>query len=86
VRMLGLCSVLLASIALFAANASIADRNGLLGLVIKTPEPAMQTLLPKKTPVPTRVVAAKSPTVHHTVAHRKPVPKRNWFSRLFHRN
>jgi serine/threonine-protein kinase PpkA len=81
-RMLALCSVLLASIALFAANAALADHGGLVGALIRTPQPTMLTLAPKK--IATPIAAAVPPGTSKT--HRKPVQKRNWISRLFHRN
>ena len=87
-RMLALGGVLLASIALFAANLSLAGRGGLVGMFVKGLEPTMVTVVVPK-PVPAPVAAApavpKDANAHRIVAHRKVVKKRGWFARLFHR-
>ncbi|HTD28493.1 MAG TPA: serine/threonine-protein kinase, partial [Xanthomonadaceae bacterium] len=87
-RMLGLCSMLLASIALFATSAALGDRGGLVGMLIHPAEPAMTMQTPTvRTATPQGALAAAPRTAitHHAIPHRKPAPKRNWFSRLFHR-
>jgi serine/threonine-protein kinase PpkA len=83
-RLMMLCSVLLASIWAFAGNMWTADRGGLIGALTKSPEPVLQMPI-RKAIEPPPVASPASVPVHRAVVHRKPVPKRNWVSRFFHR-